>query len=357
MINVTETYLPDEKKIMDMFGPLWKTKFITNRGPYVRQLENELKNRFKNPNVLITTNGTLALQMAIRLLPRGEIITTSFSYIATTSSIMWEGYTPVFVDINPINFNIDVNKIEKAITSSTRAILATHVFGIPCNIGAIDSIAKKFQLKVIYDAAHCFDVRYKDESIFSFGDISICSFHATKLFHTAEGGGIWCNDKSMLDKVFKMHNFGHDGPTRISTIGINGKIDEFRAILGLSILDDIESLIDKRKGVYDIYIDQLNSTKLQFINLETTFKWNYSYFPVVFEAEKTLLRVMRELNKSEIYPRRYFYPALNTLPFYPYTKMEVSESISKRILCLPFHHNLDIFQLEKVIKIINKNLC
>ena len=236
-INVTKTFLPPLDEYSAQVKRAFDNEWLTNRGELVLELEAKLKEYLEIDNILITNNGTIPIQIALKLLgENGEIITTPFSYVATTSAIVWEGCTPVFVDIHPEYLTIDANKIEAAITERTTCILATHVFGNPCEIEAIEEIAKKHKLKVIYDAAHCFGVKYKGKSIFSYGDVSTCSFHATKLFHTGEGGAIFCNDPELRHKIYYSHNFGHNGPVEFFGLGINGKISELQAAMGLSVL-------------------------------------------------------------------------------------------------------------------------
>ena len=217
MINVTKTFFPPLAEYEEQLQRIWKNEWLTNRGELVLELEDKLKRHLDVPNIILMTNGTLPIQIALKLLANGgEVITTPFSYVATTSAIVWENCTPVFVDIHPEYLTIDETKIEAAITEKTTAILATHVFGNPCNVEVIEAIAKKYNLKVIYDAAHCFGVNYTGQSIFNYGDVSTCSFHATKLFHTGEGGAAFCNNEKLFHKVFYSHNFGHNGPDRFS---------------------------------------------------------------------------------------------------------------------------------------------
>jgi len=232
MIPVTKSFLPPIEEYQAFVQRAFNNQWLTNRGELVVELERKLKDYLGVNNIIITNNGTVPLQISLKVLANsGEIITTPFSYIATTSSIIWEGCKPVFVDIDPEYLTIDDNKIEQAITANTTAILATHVFGNPCNIEAIEAIAKKYQLKVIYDAAHSFGVEYKGRSVFNYGDVSTCSFHATKLFHTAEGGAMFCNDSELHHKLYYSHNFGHNGPLDFFGLGINGKISELQAAM------------------------------------------------------------------------------------------------------------------------------
>src|SRR5690606_31405494 len=258
----------------------------------------------------------------------------------------WENCTPVFVDIDPEYLTIDENKIEAAITERTTAILATHVFGNPCNVDAIEKIARKHDLKVIYDAAHCFGVKYKNKSLFNYGDVSTCSFHATKIFHTGEGGAMFCKDQQLYEKLFYSHNFGHDGPLNFFGLGINAKMNELQAAMGLAVLPYVEEIVLNRKRVVEQYNSQLNFSGIQKMIIREGTDWNYSYYPVIFDNEALLLEAQKLLNEKEIFPRRYFYPSLNTLKYVNYRDMPVSESISKRILCLPLAHNITPDEVE-----------
>ncbi len=354
MINVTKTFLPPQEEYNVILKRAWDKNWMTNRGVLVQELEEKLKNYLGVPHLIATTNGTLPLQIAIKALKlTGEIITTPFSYVASTSSIVWEGCKPVFVDIHLDYLTIDETKIEAAITPKTSAILATHVFGNPCNVEAIETIAKKHHLKVIYDAAHCFGVTYKGKSVFNYGDVSTCSFHATKIFHTGEGGALFANSAALNDKLFYHHNFGHKGPETFQGLGINAKMSELQAAMGLVVLPYIETIIKARKRGVDLYQQQLDFSKLQSLKIRENTEWNYSYFPILFQSEKQLLNVVKELNKNNIFPRRYFYPSLNTLPYIEKKKCPVSESISSRVLCLPLYHDLDETAVLTICKIVN----
>lgn len=358
MINVTKTFLPPQKEYNAILKRAWDKNWMTNRGVLVQELEKKLINYLGVKHLIATTNGTLPLQIAIKALKlEGEIITTPFSYVATTSSIVWEGCTPVFVDIHPDYLTIDESKIEAAITKKTSAILATHVFGNPCDIESIEAIAKKYQLKVIYDGAHCFGVRYKERSIFNFGDVSTCSFHATKLFHTGEGGGLFCNDEVLNHELFYAHNFGHNGPLDFQGLGINGKISELQAGMGLAVLPYVDEIVRERGVIINFYNENLDFNKLNKIEIRKYTEWNNSYYPIIFENENQLLRIEKILNDNKIFPRRYFYPSLNTLRFLEFNSiMPISESISSRILCLPLYHGLDISNVDIICKLINRNL-
>lgn len=357
MINVTKTFLPPQQEYQDILKTAWKKNWITNRGVLVQELEAKIINYLKVKNLIVTTNGTLPIQIAIKVLQlTGEIITTPFSYVATTSSIVWEGCTPIFVDIHQDYLTIDETLIEAAITPKTTAILATHVFGNPCHVEAIELIAKKHNLKVIYDAAHCFGVTYKNNSIFNYGDVSTCSFHATKIFHTGEGGAIITNDVALKEKMFYHHNFGHAGSETFQGIGINAKMSELQAAMGLAVLPYMESIMHSRELNVRGYMNGLKNANLKYIKLREHTQWNYSYFPVIFESEQQLLNVQTALNQVKIFPRRYFFPSLNTLPYVGKTSCTVSERIAKTILCLPLYHNIDEKDTRLIIDIILKNL-
>ena len=292
MINVTKTFFPPIAKYNEQLERIWQNQWLTNRGALVLELEEKLKDYLKVNHILVTNNGTVPIQIALKLLGnRGEIITTPFSYVATTAAIVWENCTPVFVDIHPEYLTIDETKIEDAITDKTTAILATHVFGNPCNVDVIEAIAKKHNLKVIYDAAHAFGVTYNGQSIFNYGDVSTCSFHATKLFHTGEGGAFFAKDTALQHQLFYSHNFGHNGPLDFYGLGINGKISELQAAMGLSVLPYMKHILQERKRVVDYYNQNLDITKVQLLKVRENTQWNYSYYPVVFETETKLLEV------------------------------------------------------------------
>ena len=358
MINVTQTFFPPLEEYQLQLERIWKNRWLTNRGELIIELEEQLKNYLSVSNILIMNNGTIPIQIALKLLGKGgEIITTPFSYVATTAAIVWENCTPVFVDIHPEYLTIDETKIEAAITLKTTCILATHVFGNPCNIEVIESIAKKHNLKVIYDAAHCFGVQYKGKSIFEYGDVSTCSFHATKLFHTGEGGAIFCKDAELRKKIYYSHNFGHNGPLDFHGLGINGKISELQAAMGLAVLPYMDLILNERKIVVCFYDENLNFSKVQKLRIRNNTKWNYSYYPILFETEQILVKVQNQLNENQIFPRRYFYPSLNTIEYTKSAEMPFSETIASRILCLPLYTNLNLKELELITSIINSTSC
>jgi dTDP-4-amino-4,6-dideoxygalactose transaminase len=356
MINVTKTFFPPIEEYQFQLQRIWKNQWLTNRGSLVLELEEQLKEYLSVSNILVMNNGTIPIQIALKILGNGgEIITTPFSYVATTAAIIWEHCTPVFVDIHPDYLTIDETKIEAAITPKTTAILATHVFGNPCNIEVIEAIAHKHNLKIIYDAAHAFGVTYNNQSIFEYGDVSTCSFHATKLFHTGEGGAVFCKDEALRHQLFYSHNFGHNGPLDFYGLGINGKISELQGAMGLAVLPHMEFILNGRKQVVDYYNTNLDFSKLKSITIRANTIWNYSYYPVVFESEAVLLRVQKALNEQAIFPRRYFYPSLNTIPYVNGATMLVSESIASSVLCLPLYADLSIEDVLKIVAILNSN--
>jgi dTDP-4-amino-4,6-dideoxygalactose transaminase len=357
VINVTKTFLPPFEEYEKFLYQIWKTKHITNNGPLHDQHIDKLKNYLNLNHIITTANGTLPLQLALNLFGNcGEIITTPFSYVATTAAIVWEKCKPVFVDIDPEYLTIDENKIEEAINEKTTAILATHVYGNICNVEQIDLIAKKYNLKVIYDAAHCFGVEYKDKSIFDYGDISTCSFHGTKIYHTGEGGAIFCKDEKNYKELNYRHNFGHMNQQDFHGLGINAKMSELQAALGLSIFPYIDSIIDERKTICEFYNNNLSFNFYSEIAIRKGLKWNYAYYPILFESENQLLIVKSNLEKGNIFPRRYFYPSLEELPYIDSDSCSIAKSIASRVLCLPLYVGLRVNELKKIVNIINQSI-
>lgn len=354
MIPVTKPFLPPQEEYEKYLSGIWKRQWLTNMGPLASELEMKLKEHLKVKHLLFVTNGTVALQMAIKALDlKGEIITTPFSFVATTSSIVWEGCTPIFVDIEPLSLNIDPTKIEAAITPNTSAIVATHVYGNPCDVEAIEGIAKKHQLRVIYDGAHAFGVEVNGRSVFEWGDISICSLHATKLYHSGEGGLVITQDPDLLKKLAYMRNFGFDGPEAFAELGLNGKNSEFHAAMGLVNLDYIAAIHQSRKLVTERYNEKIRGLKVFIPDWHQSATRNYAYFPVVFESEDLMLKCMEYLRLHEIYTRRYFYPSLaNVLPYVEHITLEVTEDISKRVLCLPLYFDLTFEEVDLISRLL-----
>jgi dTDP-4-amino-4,6-dideoxygalactose transaminase len=341
MINVTKTFLPPFDEYVNVLKKAWENEWITNNGELVRELEEKLKEYLEVDYFLYTGNGTIALQMALKVFNiTKEVITTPFSYVATTNAILWEKCRPVFVDIDPGTLCIDADKIEAAITKNTQAILATHVYGIPCDVEKIQAIAERNKLKVIYDGAHAFGCQYNGRSLLSYGDISTCSFHATKLFHTVEGGAVICNNKDLYKQLYLYRSFGHIADDYFS-VGINGKNSEFHASMGLVNLRHIGKILFQRKALSEYYDQKLKTLNVTKPVLPPKLQYNYSYYPIIFESEMQLLRAFDNLKSISVNPRRYFYPSLNKLPFMNNAaNMPVSEDISCRILCLPLFYDL-----------------
>lgn len=353
MIQVNKPFLPPREEYEKYIEGIWQRNWLTNNGPLVNELESKLKQYLQVSNLLFVNNGTIALQLAIKVLGlKGEIITTPFSFVATTSSISWENCKPVFVDIDSASLNIDPSKIEQAITKNTQAILATHVYGNPCDIEAIQRIADKHNLRVIYDAAHCFGTTYKGKSVFAYGDISITSFHATKLFHTIEGGAIFSNDDELIKRLDFMRNFGYNGPENFVEVGINCKNSEFHAAMGLANMKYLGDILASRKEQSMRYDQGLRPIVHRKIEINKDCSFNHAYYPLILENEAITMHVKQTLEANKVFPRRYFYPSLNTVPLYRGEALPISESISKGVLCLPLYHSLSNEEIDFISKII-----
>lgn len=355
MILVTKPFLPPISEYKEYLEQIWANEWLTNMGPLSKKLEHQLKDYLEVEHLLFVTNGTVALQMAIKALDlKGEIITTPFSFVATTSSIVWEGCTPVFVDIDQQSLNIDANKIEASITPETTAILATHVYGNPCDVEAIDKIAKKHNLKVIYDAAHAFGVQVNGKSIFEYGDISTCSLHATKLYHSVEGGLVITKDENLFKKLFYIRNFGISNFDSFAELGLNGKNSEYHAAMGLVNLNHINSISKKRQEICEYYDDLLKDIGLQKPVWHVASKNNYAYYPVLLPSEEVLLKVVQVLNENQIQTRRYFYPSLaSSLPYLEPNTFSITDEVSKRILCLPLYYDLTLEDVKMICQLIS----
>ena len=351
-IDVTKALIPNREKFHSYVDRIFDSGWLTNRGELVQELETRLAEYLGVRNVVLAANGTLALQVAYKALGiQGEVITTPFTFIATASSLAWEGLDVVFSDIDAGSFNIDVEDIKKKITPRTSAVVPVHVFGNPCDVNAIEHLAKTENLKVIYDASHAFGVRYQGESVLNWGDVSTLSFHATKLFHTIEGGALIIQDDSLAEKARKMINFGIVGPESIECLGINAKMNEFQAAMGLCLLDDLESVIRRRAELTTLYDSVLGDCVVhqQWIADATC---NHSYYPVLFKDEETTKRIQNALNAENIFPRRYFYPSLDTLPFLNEGRAcRISRDVASRILCLPLYPELgdDYRKISEII--------
>lgn len=352
MIPVTKPFLPPREEYEKYLKDIWDRNWLTNNGPLVNELELSLKEHLDLDHLLFVSNGTIALQLAIKALElKGEILTTPFSYVATTNSIIWEGCTPVYVDIRPDTLCIDASKLEEKITEKTSAILATHVYGIPCEVAKIQQIADRYGLKVIYDAAHAFGVKIGGRSIFEYGDISTCSFHATKIFHTVEGGAVVTRKPDLLQRMAYLRNFGHDGFDKFNGIGINGKNSEFHAAMGLCLLSSFAEILEKRKQQAEFYFKLLSNLKVSFPKTDHLESYNYAYFPIIFNDEIQLKKSMELLETNGIGSRRYFYPSLNNLE-HTSGECPISNDIASRILCLPLYHTLSKEEQKMIVRLL-----
>ncbi len=342
MINVTKTYLPNKEKYKQYVDEIYANGWVTNNGPLVRKLESKLAEYLGVKNIVLVANGTVAMEIAYRTLGlKGYAITTPFSFVATTSSLVTNGIKPIFADIDPKTLNLNPDNIEALITPNTSAIVPVHVFGNACDIEAIEQIAKQYDLKVVYDAAHAFGVQYKNKSILSYGDISTLSFHATKLFHTIEGGALIINDDSLVEKARYLINFGIEDTESIPELGTNAKMNEFEAAMGLCLLDEIDEVLQKRKTVCEKYGTGLKGL-VKFQEKSVEGNQNYSYFPIILKNEGECLKVQHALSEKEIFVRRYFYPSLDGLPYIePKQICSIGRNISSRILALPVYPELD----------------
>lgn len=357
MIPVTKPYLPSREKLDKYIDGIYEREWLTNNGPLVQELTKRLEEYLGVENLLLVSNGTLALQIAYRALgvnepingKPAEAITTPFTFVATSSSLKWEGIEPIFADIDPNTWCLDPKNIELAITAQTKAVVPVHVFGNACDVEGIDKIAKKNDLKVIYDAAHAFGVKYKGESLLTWGDAATLSFHATKVFHTIEGGAIVFKRKEDLERAKKLISFGITGPESIEELGINAKMNEFQAAMGLAVLDEIEKIHDSRMQIYCEYRKAL-AQRFQWQQLQPDTTPNYAYVPVVFESEKELKMTMQELLEESIVPRRYFFPSLEQINFLKTDTCPISHSISQRVLCLPIYAGLSSSDVISVLQ-------
>jgi dTDP-4-amino-4,6-dideoxygalactose transaminase len=361
-IFVNKPSLPPLKDLIPYLEQIWKSKILSNNGPFHKQFEDALCNYLSVPYISLVSNATIGLIIALKALDiKGEVITTPYSYVATAHSLSWNKIKPIFVDIDPDTLNLDPRKIESAITLNTSAIMPVHVYGNPCDVDKIEAIAKKNNLKVIYDAAHAFGVKCHCGSILKHGDLSILSFHATKVFNTFEGGAIISHDKKTKDHIDQIKNFGFTGETTIEQIGINGKMSEFNAALGLLQLKQIDNDIVKRKKIDQVYREGLENIPgikcLDYTNME---KGNYSYFPIFIDDNYPLSRdqLYNKLKENDINGRRYFYPLITDFSTYEdmrikkETTLISAKSISKKVICLPIYSELSINFVRKIINVI-----
>ena len=366
-ITVTSPLLPDLDEFHNLLKEIWDSRWITNNGRFHQQLEKELADYLHVPYLSLFTNGTLPLITALQALNiTGEVITTPYSFVATTHSIWWNGIEPVFVDIDPVTCNIDPSKIEAAITPKTTAIMPVHCYGTPCDVDEIQRIADKYGLKIIYDAAHAFGVEVNGSSILNAGDMSTLSFHATKVYNTIEGGALVVQDEQMKQKIDYLKNFGFRNEVTVVAPGINSKMDEIRSAYGILALRSVDSAIEKRRIAAEVYRKELKDVPgISFNDDRPGVRHNYSYFPIFVEAEDygmTRDELYFRLKENGILGRRYFYPLISSFDIYSGLKsaapesLPVANAVAEKVLCLPMHHELSAEDLEKIVKIIKSDI-
>lgn len=364
-IYVTSPLLPSLEDFTFLLKEIWESKMLTNNGNFHQKLEEELAKYLKVPYLSLFTNGTLPLITALQAMRiTGEVITTPFSFVATTHSLWWNGIKPVFVDIEPETCNLDPSKIEAAITPKTTAIMPVHVYGKPCKTKEIQEIANKYGLKVIYDAAHAFGVEINGESILNFGDMATLSFHATKVYNTLEGGALVVHDEQTKKRIDYLKNFGFASETEVVAPGINSKVDEVRAAYGLLNLKQVDHAINSRRKVAIRYRDELQGVKgITFFNDIPGVRHNYSYFPIFINAEEygmTRDELYFKMKEHNVFGRRYFYPLIST--FSTYRRLDsanpdnlpIATQMSNNVICLPMHHALSENEVEYILQIIKK---
>ena len=365
MINVTSPLLPPLEDFIKSLEDIWQRKWLTNNGHYHQELEKALAEYLKVPYISLFTNGTLPLMVALQAERiTGEVITTPYSFVATTHSLWWNGIKPVFVDIDPTTCNIDPSKIEAAITPRTTAIMPVHVYGKPCDTEAIQLIADKYGLKVIYDAAHAFGVEVDGKSILEEGDMSTLSFHATKVFNTIEGGALICKDAKTKQRIDYLKNFGFAGETEIIAPGINGKMDEVRAAYGLLNLKQVDNAIEARQATANKYRDALKDVKgITCMEDIKGVKHNYSYFPIFVNTKEygmTRDELYAKMKDNGVMGRRYFYPLISTFSTYrgldssKPENLPVAHNTAEQVICLPLYDNLTLTEISKITALIKK---
>lgn len=357
MINVTRTWLPPLEDYVELLRGVWQRAHLTNHGPLVTELERQLRETLQVPYCYLVCNGTLALQIAFRALElKGSVLTTPFSYVATTAAAVWEGLEPVFADIEADGLCLDPKAAERSWQPGISAILATHVYGNSCDVDALAALGRKRGVPLIYDAAHAFGARMGGRSLAAFGDVATLSFHATKLFHTGEGGALVTHDPLIAARIEALRNFGHDGPSHFVSVGTNAKVSELHAALGLTVLPQVPALITRRAALCAIYDQELRHPALSRPRWRAGLERNHAYYPVLFDHESQLLDAMRLLAADHIHARRYFYPALNQLCYVRAASMPIAEDVARRVLCLPLSADLDPLDVRRIVAVVKRAL-
>lgn len=363
LITVTKSTMPSLESYIEYLKRIWSTRLLTNDGELVQLLQKKLEKYLGIRGLVLMSNGTLAIHLALRALNlKGEVITTPFTFAATTNVILWERLAPVFADIDPETYNIDPDDVERKITGRTQAILATHVYGNPCNLEELQEIADRHDLKLIYDAAHAFGVEYKNKSILNYGDASTLSFHATKVFNTIEGGGVATGNRELVEKLKLLRNHGIKSEEEVVLVGTNAKMNEFQAAMGLCNLEDIDEMIQNRKRIYEYYKEKL-SGYVDFQEIKAS-RYNYSYMPVLFKSIEKRDEIYSNLVRNGIRPRKYFFPLTTSSDYFKKERVDLvkkydlrkAHDISNRILCLPLYPDLKTQDVNRVTKIIEETL-
>jgi dTDP-4-amino-4,6-dideoxygalactose transaminase len=355
-IYVTKTFMPPIEEFQELLEEVWRSHLVTNDGPLFQRFEKALRDFTGIEHLVCVGNGTLALQLAVRALGlTGEVITTPFTHVAGSDCLVWEGCTPVYVDIDPETLNIDPKRIEEKLTDRTTGIVGVHVYSNPCDVEAIEEIAQRHGLKVIFDGAHAFGVRYKDRSVFAYGDLSMASFNATKAFHTMEGGALFSRNADMVKAVRRLAYYGMDeNKVIVQRYGMNAKLIELCAAMGLVNLRYFEAATQRRKEAYELYLALLGGNpRIRFQKL--TGEINYSYMPIILESEDCKKKLLRGLQRKLIYPREYFYPSLETL-FAERVVCTVAYDVSHRVLCLPMSDYITETDVKRICEVINNEV-
>ncbi|MDI9407961.1 MAG: DegT/DnrJ/EryC1/StrS family aminotransferase [Candidatus Pacebacteria bacterium] len=365
-IYVTKPYLPPLEEVVQKLSYIWATRIVTNNGYYHQELESRLADYLNVKNVILFNNATIALMVGLKALDiSGEVITTPYSFVATTHSLSWNNITPVFCDIKRGNLSLDPAAIRAAITHKTQAIMPVHCYGLPSAVEEIKSIAEEFGLRVIYDAAHAFGIKNQQTSILNHGDLSILSFHGTKVFNSFEGGAIICHDDSIKHKIMRIRSFGFLDETTINEVGLNGKMSEFNAALGLSQLDHMEEIIGKRRAVDRLYRRELNQISgIECIPQSLEYNSNYGYFPILIDEHYGLTRdqLYEALKAQNIHSRRYFYPLISEFPLYRGLEssrpqnLPIASKIAQQVLCLPIYPDLAVEDQQRIITVIKQGI-